>query len=106
GSLTGSDFRKISQVAPFVLEGFVAEECYQTWVALSKLISLIWQPKIEDLDSYIVKHQNLLQQEIKQFLLYAAKWSIQLFNKPKFHILVHLPEHIRRFGPALLFATE
>ncbi len=28
------------------------------------------------------------------------------FNKPKFHILVHLPDHIRRFGPAMLFATE
>ncbi|KAJ3924741.1 MAG: hypothetical protein NXY57DRAFT_877711, partial [Lentinula lateritia] len=47
-----------------------------------------------------------LQHEIEQFLLYAAKWSIRWFNKPKFHILVHLPDHIRRFGPAILFATE
>ncbi|KAJ3924223.1 MAG: hypothetical protein NXY57DRAFT_864698, partial [Lentinula lateritia] len=31
GSLTGSDFRKICQVAPFVLKGFVNNECYQTW---------------------------------------------------------------------------
>ncbi|KAJ4464148.1 hypothetical protein C8R41DRAFT_739929, partial [Lentinula lateritia] len=102
GSLTGSDFRKISQAAPFVLKGFVVDDCYQTWVALSKLVPLIWQPKIVNLNSYI----ELLQQEIEQFLLYAAKWSIRWFNKPKFHILVHLPEHIRRFGPAMLFATE
>ncbi|KAJ4473242.1 hypothetical protein C8R41DRAFT_968057, partial [Lentinula lateritia] len=102
GSLTGSDFRKICQVAPFVLEGFVNNECYQTWLSLSKLVPLIWQPEIKSLDSYIV----LLQHEIEQFLLYAAKWSIRWFNKPKFHILVHLPEHIRRFGPAILFATE
>ncbi|KAJ3897384.1 hypothetical protein F5879DRAFT_996133 [Lentinula edodes] len=102
GSLTGSDFRKISQVAPFVLKGFVADECYQTWVALSKLVPLIWQPEIVDLNSYI----KLLEDEIEQFLLHAAKWSIRWFNKPKFHILVHLPEHIRRFGPAMLFATE
>ena len=27
-------------------------------------------------------------------------------NKPKFHLLLHLPEHIRLFGPAILFATE
>ncbi|KAJ3804502.1 hypothetical protein F5876DRAFT_53309 [Lentinula aff. lateritia] len=102
GSLTGSDFRKISQAAPFVLKEFVVDDCYQTWVALSKLVPLIWQPKIVNLNSYI----ELLQQEIEQFLLYAAQWSIRWFNKPKFHILVHLPEHIRRFGPAMLFATE
>lgn len=27
-------------------------------------------------------------------------------SKPKFHFLIHLPAYIRRFGPALLFATE
>ncbi|KAJ3848535.1 hypothetical protein EV368DRAFT_86507 [Lentinula lateritia] len=102
GSLTGSDFRKISQAAPFVLKEFVVDGCYQTWVALSKLVPLIWQPKIVNLNSYI----ELLQQEIEQFLLYAAQWSIRWFNKPKFHILVHLPEYICRFGPAMLFATE
>ncbi|KAJ3804861.1 hypothetical protein F5876DRAFT_82513 [Lentinula aff. lateritia] len=59
-------------------------------------------PEIKSLDSYIA----LLQHEIEQFLLYAAKWSIRWFNKPKFHILVHLPDHIRHFGPAILFETE
>ncbi|KAJ3809763.1 hypothetical protein EV368DRAFT_89490 [Lentinula lateritia] len=102
GSLTGSDFRKICQAAPFVLKDFVSNECYQTWLTLSKLVPLIWQPIIEDLDIYI----PMLKEEIQQFLLHAAKWSIRWFNKPKFHILVHLPDHIRRFGPAILFATE
>ncbi|KAF9072514.1 hypothetical protein BDP27DRAFT_1205221, partial [Rhodocollybia butyracea] len=102
GSLTGSDFRKICQVAPFVLKGFVNTECYETWIALSKLILLVWQPEIENLETYL----KILTHEIDQFLLCAAKWSIRWFNKPKFHILVHLPEHIRRFGPAMLFATE
>ncbi|KAJ7303118.1 hypothetical protein DFH08DRAFT_645222, partial [Mycena albidolilacea] len=27
-------------------------------------------------------------------------------DKPRFHIFIHLPAHIRRFGPAILFATE
>ncbi|KAJ6574502.1 hypothetical protein B0H19DRAFT_933157, partial [Mycena capillaripes] len=26
--------------------------------------------------------------------------------KPKFHIFLHLPPHIRRCRPAILFATE
>jgi hypothetical protein len=33
-------------------------------------------------------------------------WTPRWSNKPKFHYLLHLPAHIRRFGPALLFATE
>ncbi|KAE9400250.1 hypothetical protein BT96DRAFT_993265 [Gymnopus androsaceus JB14] len=102
GSLTGLDFHKIGQVSPFVLKSFVSDECYQTWVSLLKLVPLIWQPEIENLETHI----ETLKDKIQQFLLHAGKWSIQWFNKPKFHILVHLPEHIRRFGPAMLFATE
>ena len=54
GSLTGRDFRVIAQVAPFVLFGIVPALCYNTWVALSNLIPLIWQPRIPDIDKYIV----------------------------------------------------
>ncbi|KAF8593050.1 hypothetical protein BDV93DRAFT_429225, partial [Ceratobasidium sp. AG-I] len=30
----------------------------------------------------------------------------QWFNKPKFHIFLHLPQHVCRIGPPSLFATE
>ncbi|KAJ7933595.1 hypothetical protein B0H13DRAFT_1507878, partial [Mycena leptocephala] len=30
----------------------------------------------------------------------------QGFNKPKFHVILHLPAHVRRFGRAMLFATD
>jgi len=48
----------------------------------------------------------LLEREISDFLLRTARWTTGWFNKPKFHIILHLVEHIRRFGPAILFATE
>ncbi|KAK6997382.1 hypothetical protein R3P38DRAFT_3416225 [Favolaschia claudopus] len=102
GSLTGRDFRAIAQVAPFVLYDLVSSECLETWQALSKLVPLIWQPEIEDIGSYV----TLVTKEIDHFLLCAAKWTTRWFNKPKFHIILHLPAHIRRFGPAILFATE
>ena len=54
GSLTGRDFRAISQVAPFVIYDLVPPECYDAWVALSKLIPLIWLPFIEDINEHIV----------------------------------------------------
>ncbi|KAF4615110.1 hypothetical protein D9613_003453 [Agrocybe pediades] len=102
GSLTGRDFRAIAQVAPFVIYGLVSEDIYEAWVSLSALVPLIWQPVILNATSYL----TTLEAEIHNFLLKTARWSTSWFNKAKFHIVTHLPEHVRRFGPAILFATE
>lgn len=50
--------------------------------------------------------QQVLETSICSFLKTTAIWNIAWFNKPKFHLLLHLPAHIRAFGPAILFATE
>ncbi|KAK7438400.1 hypothetical protein VKT23_018013 [Stygiomarasmius scandens] len=102
GSLVGRDFRIVAQAAPFVLYDLVPPECFAAWLALSQLIPLVWQPVIEDMESYLQQ----LQVAIDNFLNCTARWTPRWFNKPKFHILLHLPEHIRRFGPSILFATE
>ncbi|KAI0754107.1 hypothetical protein C8Q80DRAFT_346349 [Daedaleopsis nitida] len=102
GSLTGRDFRAISQLAPFVLYDLVPNECYETWLALCTLVPLIWQPEILDLDAHIVAMEGA----IDHFLNCTARWTPRWFNKPKFHLIRHLPTHVRRFGPAILFATE
>ena len=54
GSLTGRDFRAIAQAAPFVVYDLVSEDCFETWVALSKIMPLIWQPEIKDIDAHCV----------------------------------------------------
>jgi hypothetical protein len=59
GSLTGSSFWVIVQVAPFVLYDLVPAECYEAWLALCDLIPLIWQPKITNLNNYIVSYYRL-----------------------------------------------
>ncbi|KZV90434.1 hypothetical protein EXIGLDRAFT_649329, partial [Exidia glandulosa HHB12029] len=102
GSLVGRDFRSIAQAAPFVLHGMVSAESYEAWVALSLLVPLVWQPVIDDMDAYISR----LSRAINNLLAATARWTPRWFNKPKFHLLVHLPDHIRRFGPAIIFATE
>ena len=50
--------------------------------------------------------QQQLEDAIQRFLAATVEWSPRWCNKPKFHLLVHLPSHIRHFGPATLFATE
>ncbi|KAJ7469074.1 hypothetical protein FB451DRAFT_1177070 [Mycena latifolia] len=47
-----------------------------------------------------------LNHAIFDFLCATALWNAQWFNKPKFHLFVHLAEHIHRFGPLILYATE
>ncbi|KAI0071553.1 hypothetical protein K474DRAFT_1712363 [Panus rudis PR-1116 ss-1] len=103
-SLTGRDFRALVQVAPFVLHGLpgISSELLDTWVALGSLVRLIWQPEIHDIANYL----DCLQKSIDYFLNCVCILTPRWFNKPKFHILLHLPEHVRRFGPAILFATE
>lgn len=54
GSLTGRNFRTITQVAPFVLYDLVPPECSKAWVALSHLVPLVWQPYIPNIDEHIV----------------------------------------------------
>ncbi|KAJ7176536.1 hypothetical protein C8R46DRAFT_1213111 [Mycena filopes] len=102
GLLTGRDFRALVQVAPFVLQGLLPDEKIHAWVALSAVVTLVWQPHIQNLDRYIIT----LETVIDHFLDCTCRLTLNWFNKPKFHVILHLPAHIRRFGPAMLFATE
>ena len=51
-------------------------------------------------------HQEKLTKAIHHFLVCTMRCTPRWCNKPKFHIILHLPEHIRLFGPAILYATE
>lgn len=51
--------------------------------------------------------KSCLETAIQDIIDFAVVLSPSLLTlKSKFHILTHLPDHIRRFGPALLFSTE
>ena len=72
------------------------------WSSLCLLGSLIFQTHIEDMDTYISEMRNLIDIFLNQIIEDSAQWV----NKAKFHMLIHLPESILQFGPAILFATE
>lgn len=58
GSLTGGDFRRIAQVAPFVLRPFVSDVSFEAWLAVAELQPLVWQPKIVDIMQHCVRQFN------------------------------------------------
>ncbi|KAI0737866.1 hypothetical protein BC629DRAFT_1687266 [Irpex lacteus] len=101
-SLVGRDFRVIVQVALFALYDLVPPPVYEAWVALAALVPLIYMPSIEDR----ILHTQKIRRHVTYLLVATARWTVRWFNKPKFHLLIHLHEHVLRFGPAILFSTE
>ena len=56
-SLVGRDFRVIAQAAPFILHDLdgLPDELIKVWVALSRLVPLVWQPEITDITMHLVR---------------------------------------------------
>ena len=101
-SLVGKDFKIILQVAPFVFFKFMQQEQRLHWTALCMLSTYVFTTKIDDMPTYLAD----IRKYIRIFLHHTIKISARWANKPKFHMLLHLPESIERFGPPSLFATE
>ncbi|KAA1114700.1 hypothetical protein PGT21_050164 [Puccinia graminis f. sp. tritici] len=69
-------------------------------MALEMLMNIQFKTKEQN----IVKLHLGMSHRISAVLIISGRWS----NKPKFHMLLHLPPSIRisKFGPASLLATE
>ncbi|KAI9621702.1 hypothetical protein KEM48_007631, partial [Puccinia striiformis f. sp. tritici PST-130] len=100
--LVGKEFKIVLQAAPFVFFEYMSEPQRDLWRALCQLSPLVFQTHIKDMSAY----QQALQDHIRWFLFQIAKSTAQWVNKPKLHMLLHLPDSIMRFGPGSLFATE
>ena len=103
GGLIGKHFKSIVQIMPFVVHGLLPLQVIDAWTCLGTLVVLLWHTHIEDLDVYLTQ----LTKTIDKFLVIAAQCAPSIIiSKPKFHLLIHLPMHIRCFGPAILYSTE
>lgn len=47
-----------------------------------------------------------MEARLNDFICAVALWNTRWFNKPKFHVVLHILLHIKRYGPAILSATE
>ncbi|OAV92820.1 hypothetical protein PTTG_04927 [Puccinia triticina 1-1 BBBD Race 1] len=101
-SLVGRDFKILLQAAPFVFTDYMCSETKPIWFALCKLTPFIFQTTINNMKTFLVN----LKAHVNEFLYHLIKSNAQWVNKPKFHMLLHLPESIERFGPAPGFSTE
>lgn len=56
GSLIGTHFRFVVQLAPFALRGLIPPELFRVWLVLGRLTVLMWYKRIPDIDKYCVRH--------------------------------------------------
>ena len=126
-SLIGRQLKSIMQCITFVLHGIVDDSLRDVWTSLGEMASLLWYPDIDDIDSYCVSVSHLLtfraanlyhsfshrliQVDLKESIdRFLDKLVIvdprRIILKTKCHILTHIVDDIRRFGPALGLSTE
>ncbi|KAH9809978.1 hypothetical protein DFH28DRAFT_1185950 [Melampsora americana] len=101
-SLVGKDFRTILQIVPFVFFEYIPANKRHLWTALCLLSSFIFQNEISHMEDYLIQMEAFILIFYNRLIKISAQWV----NKPKFHMLSHLKDSIKRFGPATLFMTE
>lgn len=101
-SLLGKDFRVVLQAAPFVFFEFLPDDYRHCWIALVHLASYIFQTRIFNKEEYLSDLKIVVARFLNRLVALTAQWT----NKPKFHMLTHLPHSVDRFGPPPLFLTD
>ncbi|KAF7294511.1 hypothetical protein MKEN_01443800 [Mycena kentingensis (nom. inval.)] len=102
-NLIGKHYKTIMQALTFHIHDISTPEHFQLVKAAADLGARVWVPVIDDMESYIsqlnIAVANLLD-------AWDAVEPLRILVKIKLHLLPHLPDDIRRLGPAIGFATE
>ena len=118
-SLIGRQFKTLIQVAAFQLHDLVTADYLSLWCALGELSALLWYPEIHDSKVYLVIPLHCLLIQIDNFFQadvevcvanvldpFALVEPSRIVNKIKLHLLTHVMDDIRRFGPLIGESTE
>ncbi|KAJ6602335.1 hypothetical protein B0H10DRAFT_2167291 [Mycena sp. CBHHK59/15] len=93
-----------SQLRAFHLhDDLFSKNLFDLWKALGGLGALLWFPEIRNRNQYLADVQVCIDNVLD---IWALVDPARIMTKYKMHVLPHLPDDIRRFGPAILFATE
>ncbi|TFK18019.1 hypothetical protein FA15DRAFT_698243 [Coprinopsis marcescibilis] len=102
-SLIGRQFKILAQVNAFHTYDLVTIEQYWLVKSVGVLSALLWFPEIYNMDEYLndvnVTVANVLDSS-------AAVDPSKIVTKIKYHLLTHIADNIKRFGPVVGIATE
>ncbi|KAF8579127.1 hypothetical protein K439DRAFT_1648550 [Ramaria rubella] len=95
-------FKTIMQTIVFHMHRLVQDSQFELIKATGCLGALVWYHEIPDMHEYL-DLRILIANVLDAFNVVNPACII---TKAKIHVLVHLPEDIERFGPAIRFVTE
>ncbi|KAJ6601678.1 hypothetical protein B0H10DRAFT_1958311 [Mycena sp. CBHHK59/15] len=101
--LIGKHFKTLMQTMIFHIHDLVTPDQFALVCALGELGPILWMPVINNLEEYLADLQILIDNILDAF---AAIDPSKILIKLKLHVLEHIPEDIRRRGPAVRFSTE
>ncbi|KAJ7440424.1 hypothetical protein FB451DRAFT_1443354 [Mycena latifolia] len=103
-SLIGKHFKGLQQLAIFQLdEELCSPEVFELWKANGVLGSMLWYPEIKNMDEYLADLGVAIDNVLDHWAIFEPT---RIMVKYELHVLSHIPEAVRRFGPSILFATE
>ncbi|EDQ99232.1 uncharacterized protein LACBIDRAFT_316826 [Laccaria bicolor S238N-H82] len=103
-SLIGKHFKSLQQLAVFHLnDSLCPPHLFEIWKASGELGALLWFPEIKNMDQYLADLEICIANLLDLWAVYDPNRIIVKF---KLHVLPHIIDDIRRFGPAVLFSTE
>ncbi|TFK16465.1 hypothetical protein FA15DRAFT_553742, partial [Coprinopsis marcescibilis] len=102
-SLIGRQLKILVQTNAFHVHDLVGAEQYQFIKATGVLAALLWVPEIFDMEEYVADLTTCIANVLDSA---AALDPSKIIAKIKYHLLTHIPQDVRRFGPIIGVATE
>ncbi|KAF7293432.1 FAD-binding-3 domain-containing protein [Mycena indigotica] len=102
-SLIGKHFKTLMQTLAFCSHDICTAEQRRLIKTAGDLGARLWIPEIDDMDAYLEDLRTAIANLLDAF---DAVDPLRILIKIKLHLLAHIPDDIRRFGPAIRFATE
>ncbi|TFK29556.1 hypothetical protein FA15DRAFT_677776 [Coprinopsis marcescibilis] len=102
-SLIGRQLKILAQVNTFHIHDLVSEDQFRLVKSVGVLASLLWVPEIHDMSEYLID-VNVAVANVLDLAVVID--SSKIIKKIKFHLLTHITDDIKRFGPIVGVATE
>ncbi|KAH9917046.1 hypothetical protein B0H21DRAFT_850669 [Amylocystis lapponica] len=103
-ALVGKHFKILQQVGAFHLHGGICPDLVvDLWKASGELGAMLWYHSISDMEKYLADLEILIANLLD---IWAVIDPNRILTKSKLHVLPHLLQDIRRFGPTVLYSTE
>ncbi|KAF8520704.1 hypothetical protein JB92DRAFT_2580168, partial [Gautieria morchelliformis] len=102
-ALIGKHFKTLMQTCVFHVHGIVSDSQFKLIKATGRLGAVLWYHELRNMGEYLDDLRVLVANVLDAFDVVD---SARIIDKGKIHVLVHLPEDVECFGPAIRYATE